>query len=139
MQFAPPWKTCQRLDAAGYPSASALFGDLTAGEAPEMDDYVKSITDDVRIAEAIGWDPGAQRWWFRRVYCEEIIDNAREELSYDPPALAAFESFNNEFEAAYPDLAQALSIAINRLHNKHFEARARPSWPSSSPSSRLAW
>jgi hypothetical protein len=117
---------CERLEAAGYPSASLLSSALTGGERlPDLVDYVEQVTEQARIAEICGWDLGAARWWSHRVEYMATIDEIRAELSNEPGHLAAFESFNNDFEAAYPTLAQSLSIAIDCTHNEYWEEAGR--------------
>ena len=119
---------CQRLRKTGYPSGSALFCSLSATETlPELEDYADRVADEVRIALICGWDLGAYSWWFHRVVDQETIDHARVELDGEDRAKegAAFESFNREFEAAFPELAQKLSVSVDLIHNQYHKERGR--------------
>lgn len=117
---------CERLEAAGYPSASLLSSALAGGDRlPDLVDYVEQVTEQARLAHLCGWDLGAARWWSHRIESEETIDQIRAELSAEPDHLAAFESFNSEFVSAHPALAQALSIAVDCSQNEYWEEAGR--------------
>jgi hypothetical protein len=116
------------LKAIGYPSGENLLGELTEGEnLPALEEYVQRVTDAVRISLICGWDLGAQQWWMHRVDAAETMDWARVELDGADRAqeLAEFESFNRDFEAAFPDLSQKLSVSVANIHNPFWSARGK--------------
>jgi hypothetical protein len=130
---------CERLEAAGYPNASILSSALTIGNSlPDLVDYVEQVTEQARVAQLCGWDLGATCWWSHRVEGEDTIDHIRILLSGEPGHLAAFESFNEEFEKAYPALGQALSMVVARIHSDDQEESGRDELPELRPALEAA-